>query len=472
MKRSLVFTLGCLFGCPGLAAASPQTVAVTSPSAPAAVSLLDDGGNKLANNDAQGAIRSLQGVVRAQPGNADAYQLLSIAYLQAGQYAQAAGAAENALKPPAPQKRASVSVLLGKARYDDFLEDYKKCDAQAGSLPNMAQLLSQMATHNYPMPSGDVLVTGGDITAQDDYEAMRATLKDDVARLKHRLDQSEAAYQDALHDDPQVPGVHEGLGLIRAAQGYPGEARHEFTLELAQHGPSGSVFLHLGELDAAEGHDADAIENLRRAVSLAPQQAAPYEALAALYRRQNDAEHVQWAKGMAALRRSDLRAAALALANSSPQTADLLGAQAQLALTQKHAEDARALLARARALDPRDAGIASMLGDVEEAAGHHEQAIALYRQALDSDAADGAAWYGIGLAYDAQNNRESAVADYAQALQINPNNPWAKLNLAADEADLGQRAKAVSELRDYLQRFPTANNTYAVQTSLAQMEAP
>ncbi len=112
-----------------------------------------------------------------------------------------------------------------------------------------------------------------------------------------------------------------------------------------------------------------------------------------------------------------------------------------------------------------------MMGDLEADAGHDQAALDSYHQALVADANDDKGWYGIGLVYDRESNREAALADYKQALQGNPNNPDARLNAAEDEANLGLLPDAVANLQDYLQRFPTATNTYPVQVSLAQLQS-
>lgn len=433
---------------------------------------LADGGAKLAAGDAAGAMRSLETVTRARPNDAEAFRLLAVACLHANQDRKAMDAAEAAVRLSSADnaQRATAAVLLGKARYGAFDHAYNALFSKAQSLPNMNQLLSQMASHQFPMPSGAVIVEKGDQDAQDDFISMHGSVKDEITRLNATLKKAEEAYKDALAADPHAPGVHDGLGLVLIAQGYPGDARREFRTELLQHGPSGAVYHHLGELDAAEGRDADALENLRRGVTLSPQMHGPYDDLAALYARRGDKNAVQWARGMSALVLGNLGGAQAEFGKAKP-TADVCRGQAQLALARKKPDEARAWLDKAQALATRDAATLAARGDLEESLGHHAEAIALYKQAIDVDANCDAAWYGIGLAYDAQKDRESALADYTQALQVNPNNPLAKLNLAQDQADLGRRAEAVATLRDYLQRFPTASNTYDVWAALKQLDA-
>ncbi len=469
MNRHLPLVVSAL--CCVLAVGQPPPCRSAAPPA-APPPPLAAAGQKLADNDIPGAIKGLQAVLQTQPNNADALHLLTIAYLHAAQPAQAAATAETTLQQTGlgPSARAADALLLGKARYSAFVDSFKHYSSTSCSLPNMQQLLGQMATHEYETSRNEVIVTQGDPTAQESYDNTEARLRDAIAQLQKSLKLIEDAYQQALDADPHLAGAHDGLGMVRAAEGYQGEARSEFMTELTEHGPNGIVYTHLGELDAQEGRPADAVAEFQRAVAFSPHLATPYEDLAELCAKQHDDERAQWARGMALLVRGDVPGAGKALAGAAPKSGEMLCAQAQYALTQKRQDDARRLLEKAHALAPDSAPILSTLGDLEEAQGDGDKAVATYKQALDADPACDSAWYGIGLIYDARGDKASAADDYRQALLVNPNNPLAKLNLAADEADLGQSAQAAADLRDYLQRFPTAGNFYVVQTTLAQLQ--
>lgn len=471
MNRSLSFVFSTLCCC---VVCSPAPCRSGAPPAPtASTAPLDVAGQKLADDDIPGAIKTLQIALQAQPSNLDALHLLTLAYLGCGQPSKAISTAQSALQQDAASKesRAQFDLLLGQARYRLFLENYRAALSQLGFIKGSGILTQEMAPHVEILPSGDITTVPGDAGAGEDYDMMADSFRGQVTGLRATLTQAGDAFQDGLDADPHLAGAHDGLGMVRVAEGYVGEARHEFETELAEHGPSGVVYTHLGELDAQEDHMDDAQENFRRATAFSPHLATPYDDLAALYAKQHDDERAQYARGMALLLHGDMMAAGKALSASSPKTCEMLCAQAQYALTQKRQDDARRLLEKARTLDPQNARVASELGDVEEAQGQTDRALADYKEALDADPDCDSAWYGIGLVYDAKNDKDSAVADYKQALLINPNNPLARLNLAADEGDMGQSAQAASDLREYLQRFPTASNFYIIQTSLAQFTA-
>ncbi len=360
MKRPVLCLVCSLLCCPGtpLAAAASESLppaSAESAPAPARVCLWEDGGQKLARNDVSGAIASLESALhrpQAARESADGYRLLTVAYMQAGRDAQAAQTAQNALTllPTANPNRAVIALLLGKAYYSDFAQGYEALSARATAIPNMRQLVISMATHEYHEPDGTIIVEQGDVFAQSDYQSLRADVKARLMSLQKTLDAAEAAYRDALAYDPHLPGIHDGLGLILEAKGFPLQARSEFAAERHEHGVSGTVLMHLGKLENAEGDTDSAISILRHAVRLAPQMHGAYDALAALYDSGHDTERARWAKGMGALVQGNVKGARDAFGSGPPATEELCRGMAALALAQKKSGDARALLARALSL--------------------------------------------------------------------------------------------------------------------------
>ncbi len=474
MKRRSLAALGGLCCWSTLSLLPIASAAPTPTPPPSAVgSALEDGGKRLAADDTAGAIRSLQAAVRAEPDSAEAAHLLTVAYLHAGQLDHAVSAAQAEVDRPAvrSEDRARAALLLGAASYSLLMKNLKAVDGQISSFDSMKLLLQQMAPHTHMLPTGDVVTDPGDEGLQSESIALNSSIKDTVAGLQKTLAQSEGAFRLALSIDPNLPGAHDGLGLVRAAQGYVGEARSEFLAEIRANGASGQVYLHLAEVQLLQHEDEDAAGNLRLAAALMPDCEAPYHDLALMYERHKDNDGLQWARGMSALKHGDAHAAQAAFARSSRRSADLLCAEALLALQQKRPDDARALLTQARTLDAHNAETMVRLGDLDASLGHYHEALASYQHALELDAACGAAWYGIGLAYDALNDRESAVSDFRQALQISPNDPSIRLHLADDEAELGQNENSVSDFSDYLRRFPTASDGYLVLTALSLNQA-
>lgn len=115
---------------------------------------------------------------------------------------------------------------------------------------------------------------------------------------------------------------------------------------------------------------------------------------------------------------------------------------------------------RALALDPEYAVVLSNLGAALTAAARRDKdagalrrALACFQKALDSDPRDVAAHNGLGAAYRLLGDVEAAVASFERALALEPGHKLALYNLGTALFDRGDKARALTVLTEYRERY-------------------
>jgi protein O-GlcNAc transferase len=130
-----------------------------------------------------------------------------------------------------------------------------------------------------------------------------------------------------------------------------------------------------------------------------------------------------------------------------PGHARALAALGQVLQTLGRAVDSVPFLERALVLIPGDAGLLCDLGNALQTLGRLEPAEAAYRRALQLDPLLSGAWYSLGCAESSSKAYMAAIASFRKSLEIHPDWPEAQQNLGQVLFKLGQVEEAMQMFR-------------------------
>jgi Flp pilus assembly protein TadD len=213
-----------------------------------------------------------------------------------------------------------------------------------------------------------------------------------------------------------LPSRHEDLLLLQEAvmrarlRKYPGDFVAQANL--------GSVLESAGRYD-------EAMEYLRRAVTVRPQSAPAHNMLGTVYQALG-----QFPQAAAEFR------AALQLDPASLDSDYNLG---NVLLAQNQPADAVACFERVLRANPDDAAALSDLGSSYAMLGRYDQAVASFERSIRLRPANGLAHYNLGLIAARRGRLAEARAHFERALAVDPSNQDARN--ALDELNAGRRRK-------------------------------
>jgi tetratricopeptide (TPR) repeat protein len=199
--------------------------------------------------------------------------------------------------------------------------------------------------------------------------------------------------------------------------------------------------LHLGAVAALGlGEAAEAEAMLRRALGLAPRDAALHLDLGRLLLREG--------------RREEARALLEAAAGLDPDDPE---AHLHLGILHRdagRAEAAEAAFRRGLAADPEHPALLGFLGNLLLAAGRTAEALPLLARAAERDPRAPEAQHNLGKALDAAGRLGDAIAAYGRALALRPGFVEARTNLSVLLAGTGRLEEGLEGFRDCLAREP------------------
>ncbi|MCD8740944.1 hypothetical protein LT679_10055 [Mucilaginibacter roseus] len=177
------------------------------------------------------------------------------------------------------------------------------------------------------------------------------------------------------------------LGWVYILQDYPDSAKAVFTQGIAKNPKSALNYAGLGAVARLEKNSAGATTNFNQAVSLAGKSSTPYLYVGEAY----------------LLDPADAKAAA-------------------------------DVLAKGKAVNPKDAALLVELGNANRLLVKSSEALTAYQEALTVDPKSAAATVAKGVLWRYANNFEQSEAEYKAALAINPNygpayREWAETDL-------------------------------------------
>ena len=235
------------------------------------------------------------------------------------------------------------------------------------------------------------------------------------------------------------------------------ESRRRFT-ELTDPSCAPAVEFGLGTIAAREGHQADAVTHLERAVTLFPEFAAAHYALARAYRALGRGEQAEAALAKHAQYGARWPAIPDPIAESVTSLRDDPGALLQRGVKQADAGDVEAAIASheaALALNPSFAqahanliGLYGRIRNWSKAEEHYRAVVALAVNVAD-------AHYDYGVLLGMQERWVEATVAYRRALALNPQHAQARNNLGQIRERQGSFADATAEYQLAVESQPT-----------------
>jgi len=223
-------------------------------------------------------------------------------------------------------------------------------------------------------------------------------------------DQAGAAFERALHDNPDSAEALYGLGSVYLNQQKTAEARESFERATKLHASYPDTLANswnnLGLLFARDGRTEEAIGYFDQALRLSPDHVVALENLGSAYRQLK-----QW-------------------------------------------DDARKAYERALAVSPNDPEANYGLGMVFAQTDHPARALEHLQRALQSRPAYPEALNNLGILYLRTQRRDEAVAKFEECIRVAPEFDQSYLNLARVYALEGAPDKARAVLLELLRRHP------------------
>ncbi|MBZ5653430.1 MAG: tetratricopeptide repeat protein, partial [Acidobacteriia bacterium] len=237
------------------------------------------------------------------------------------------------------------------------------------------------------------------------------------------LDQAEASFRLALHDDPASAEALYGLGSVYLKQEKSSEARESFEratrLQASYPDTLANAWNNLGLLATREGRTAEAIPYFQEALNLNPDHLIALENLGNAYRQQ------------------------------------------------KNWDEARKLLERAVAVGPQDAEANYSLGMVFAQLNENDRAYEYLQRALKARPGYPEALNNLGVLYLRTRRRDDAVASFEECIRVAPAFDQSYMNLARVYALEGTPDKARIVLLELLKQHP---GHVQAQTALQQLQ--
>jgi len=224
------------------------------------------------------------------------------------------------------------------------------------------------------------------------------------------FDQAEAAFERALHDNPESAEALYGMGSVYLNQQKTAEARESFERATKLHASYpdtlANAWNNLGLLSAREGRTEEAIAYFQQALRLSPDHLVALDNLGSAYRQLK-----QW-------------------------------------------DDARKAFERALAVSPNDPESNYGLGMVFAQTDDTARALEHLTKALQSRPAYPEALNNLGILYLRTQRRDEAVAKFEECIRVAPEFDQSYLNLARVYALEGAPDKARAVLLELLKRHP------------------
>ena len=419
------------------------------------------------------AARLYQDVLRANPRNFNALQLLGFVHFQRGEFADAERIMEKAIRI----NPSSVDALYNRGcalQALDRLKEALQCFGKALTVKpdfvpahvNRGNVLSQLQRYDEALASYDKAL------ALQPESAEALLNRGNVLLELKRPAEALSSYDKALAREPRDPTAWNNRGSALEDLGRHEEAIASFARATGLAPDYPNAFENRGNALMNLNRHAEALADFDRALALEPANARaiygranslkalkrPEEALAAYDRAlASDPAFVEaligrgnalvdlkrYAEGLASLD------AALA---RNPGNVDALSNRANALIRLKRHEEALADCDKALALEPLHASAWHNRGSALSGLKRHRESLACYERALALDSTTAATWNNHGNALIALKRYAESLADFDAALALDP--------VYADA--FSNRANAQSSLKNFPQAIAAAEAALAL----------
>jgi tetratricopeptide (TPR) repeat protein len=222
---------------------------------------------------------------------------------------------------------------------------------------------------------------------------------------------------------------------------------------------SGEALFYLGRALAGEGKLADAIDNMRKAVEVQPENAEYLYNLGLLYER---AQQVQDA--VESFRKS------VARDSNNVDAYEHLGQN--LVIQNRFSEAVKAFTTGAE-LDPKRSRLLTEVADAQQQAGDLDSAIASFEKSLAQDSSQPGVWSKLGIAYKdkgCNGCKNKAIQALISAEKVDAKDWVAHRELGYLYKDDGKRQPAIDHFKKYLVLRPDAPDAETVRDEVYYLQ--
>jgi tetratricopeptide (TPR) repeat protein len=408
--------------------------------------------------DWQGAIAECREVLRYEPGNVEAMNLLGTGLLTIGQTGESIQVLVAAIRLSPALAKAHFNLALALEKNDQLEESAKEYTAAIAAKPNYPEAVSAY---------GKLLVRQGKtVEAQREFESA-LNLNPDLADAHYNLaiilrakDAGAAAIEFAEFSDliARRPNAVQSAqlsnqGLETAGQGDYAKAIALLGQAIALKPEYGPPHFNLGLVFAADGKTAEAIQALEKAISLMPSEYKTWLNLGRVLRRANNFDEAYHALTWAAqLSPKDpaIKAELDSLRSSDPgrfeklasigeprrpdvgaasETADAHFRFGEMLNERGDFEGAEGEQLRALSLDPRMWNARRLLAEEFEKLSKNDRALLEYYKLLKLNEHDGSTHLAIGKLLLARGETGSALVHLQKAVEYSPGDGFARTAL-------------------------------------------
>jgi predicted O-linked N-acetylglucosamine transferase (SPINDLY family) len=411
------------------------------------------------------AARLYQDVLRANPRNFNALQLLGFVHFQRGEFADAERIMEKAIRI----NPSSVDALYNRGCALQALDRPKEalqCFGKALTVKpdfvpahvNRGNVLSQLQRYDEALASYDKA-----LALQPDSAEALLNRGNALLELKRPAD-ALSSYDKALAREPRDPTAWNNRGSALEELGRHEEAIASFSKAAALAPDYPDAFENRGNALMSLRRHPEALGDLDRALALEPNNARalysratilkmmkrPEEALAA-YDRALAIEPafvealIARGNALAELKRypEGLESLDAALAHN-PKSVDALSNRANVLIRSKRHEEALADCDNALALEPSHAGAWHNRGSALSGLKRYREALASFERALSLDQTTAATWNNRGNTLIALKRYAESLSDFDAALALDPHYVDAFSNRANAQSGLKNFAQAIA----------------------------
>jgi predicted O-linked N-acetylglucosamine transferase (SPINDLY family) len=367
-------------------------------------------------------------ILQADPGHAEAYQLLGVIAYQMGSFGQAIALIGHAisLNPLIPGYYSNLGAAQeALGRLNEAMASYE----QAIRLhPDHAE-----AHHNV----ANLLLSNGQPEQAARHYEQAIRIRPDYAEAHHglataiyglgKLDEAVAHFQHALRHRPEYPEAQNGLGNALQSQGRLDAAVAHYQLALHSRTDYADAHNGLGNALASQGKLDEAVAQYRLALRCRPNYAEAHNGLGNVLGRQDKIDEAI-ADCREALRlKPDFAEAYFNLGNALER--------------QDKLDDVVSCFRHALHFKPRFAEALNNLGSILLRQGQVDQAVGCFRQALQLQPHLTNAQSNLlfGLNYDSQADPDSVFEEHRR---------WGKEQTAANSAELEGRGRSQAQCDD------------------------
>ena len=276
------------------------------------------------------------------------------------------------------------------------------------------------------------------LALRPDFEAARIDLCRMLA-LKGDLVEARAAIEEAMALNPSNPDFHHYLGNVCVAEGQPDAAIGHYRRALELRPDQAQVVANIGSAQRSQGLYDEAIASYEQAMRIDPALADAHAKLGMLLKAQG-----RFVEAEGALRKAT---------QLEPRNVDALSELAWVCRALGRPAETVEHYRRAAELRPDLPNTYANLGLALEESGQTGDAIDILRRGLAVKPTPDL--HGnLAITFSRLGNMDEAIEHYEEALRLQPENPFARCNIASALGDMGATERAIAAYREVMREWP------------------